>query len=215
MEPSDAPVHLQQFGNGIHIVDLQQTMGLLEQACAFATEVAESGKRILMVGTQKQAQGAIREESIRAGQYYVNQRWLGGTLTNFQTIQTRIDYLVRLEERKAQGGFARLPKKEALKLDATIEKLNRYIGGIKEMTEIPGALFVVDVGRENIAIAEAKRRGHPHHRARRHRLRPVAHRLAHTRQRRCHSFHPARLRPHRPIRGGRAQPLARDARRLQ
>ena len=147
--------------NGIHIVDLQQTMGLLEQACAFATEVAESGKRILMVGTKKQAQDAIREESIRAGQYYVNQRWLGGTLTNFQTIQTRIDYLVRLEERKTHGGFARLPKKEALKLDATIEKLNRYIGGIKEMTEIPGALFVVDVGRENIAIAEAKRAGIP------------------------------------------------------
>ena len=147
--------------NGIHIVDLQQTMELLEQACAFATDLAASGKRILMVGTKKQAQESVKEEAIRAGQYYINQRWLGGTITNFTTIQTRIDHLVNLEERKARGEFNRLLKKEALKLDASIEKLNRYLGGIKDMTSLPGALFIVDVGRENIAVAEAKRAGIP------------------------------------------------------
>ena len=147
--------------NGIHIVDLQQTMELLEQACAFATEVAASGKRILMVGTKKQAQESVKEEAVRAGQYYINQRWLGGTITNFTTIQTRIDHLVDLEERKGRGEFNRLLKKEALKLDAKIEKLNRYLGGIKDMTSLPGALFIVDVGRENIAVAEARRAGIP------------------------------------------------------
>lgn len=147
--------------NGIHIVDLQQTMDLLEQACRFATEVAASGKKILMVGTKKQAQDAIREEAIRGGQYYINQRWLGGTITNFATIQTRIDYLVSLEERQAHGQFERLPKKEALKLGTLMSKMNRYLGGIKEMTTLPGAIFVVDVGRENIAVAEARRAGIP------------------------------------------------------
>ena len=147
--------------NGIHIVDLQQTMDLLEQACKFAAEVAATGKKILMVGTKKQAQDAIREEAIRGGQYYINQRWLGGTITNFSTIQTRIDYLVGLEERQAHGQFERLPKKEALKLSALMGKMNRYLGGIKEMTTLPGALFVVDVARENIAVAEARRAGIP------------------------------------------------------
>ncbi len=147
--------------NGIHIVDLQQTMGLLEQACEFAREVTAGGKRILMVGTKKQAQDAIREEAMRAGQFFVNQRWLGGTITNFATIEKRIDYLVRLEERSARGEFSRLPKKEALKLEASIEKLNRYLGGIKEMTTLPGAMFIVDVGREDIAVAEARRAGVP------------------------------------------------------
>ena len=147
--------------NGIHIVDLQQTMDLLEQACKFVTEVAASGRKVLMVGTKKQAQDAIREEAVRGGQYYINQRWLGGTITNFATIQSRIDYLVRLEERQARGEFAMLPKKEALKLEALMAKMNRYIGGIKEMTTLPGALFIVDVGRENIAVAEARRAGIP------------------------------------------------------
>ena len=147
--------------NGIHIVDLQQTMDLLEQACKFAYDVAASGKKILMVGTKKQAQDAIREEAIRGGQYYINQRWLGGTITNFTTIQSRIDYLVGLEERQAKGEMALLPKKEALKLAAKAEKMDRYLGGIKEMTTLPGALFVVDVGRENIAVAEARRAGVP------------------------------------------------------
>lgn len=147
--------------NGIHIVDLQQTMELLEQACAYARQVAAGGKRILMVGTKKQAQDSIKDEARKTGQHYVNQRWLGGTITNFATIQTRIDHLVRLEERKERGEFAQLLKKEALKLDASIEKLNRYLGGIKDMTSLPGALFVVDVGRENIAVAEAHRAGIP------------------------------------------------------
>ncbi len=147
--------------NGIHIVDLQQTMGLLEQACMFANKVAASGKRILMVGTKKQAQDAVRDEAIRAGQYYINQRWLGGTITNFGTIEKRIDYLVRLEAQRDRGEFSRLPKKEALKLEASIEKLNRYLGGIKEMTELPGAMFIVDVGREDIAVAEANKAGVP------------------------------------------------------
>ena len=147
--------------NGIHIVDLQQTMELLEQACAFAADVAASGKRILMVGTKKQAQESVKEEATRAGQYYINQRWLGGTITNFATIQTRIDHLVDLEERRARGEFTRLLKKEALKLDSRIEKLNRYLGGIKDMTSLPGALFIVDVGRENIAVAEARKAGIP------------------------------------------------------
>lgn len=147
--------------NGIHIVDLQQTMDLLQQACKFVTEVAAQGQKVLMVGTKKQAQDAIREEAIRGGQFYINQRWLGGTITNFTTIQSRIDYLVRLEERQARGEFHRLPKKEALKLEALMEKMNRYLGGIKEMTTLPGVLFVVDVGREKIAVAEARRAGVP------------------------------------------------------
>ena len=147
--------------NGIHIVDLQQTMDLLQQACKFVTEIASKGQKVLLVGTKKQAQDAIREEAIRGGQYYINQRWLGGTITNFATIQSRIDYLVRLEERQARGEFNRLPKKEALKLEGLMEKMDRYLGGIKEMTTLPGALFVVDVGREKIAVAEARRAGVP------------------------------------------------------
>ena len=201
--------------NGIHIVDLQQTMELLEQACTFATEVAASGKRILMVGTKKQAQESVKEEAIRAGQYYINQRWLGGTITNFTTIQTRIDHLVNLEERKTRGEFSRLLKKEALKLDARIEKLNRYLGGIKDMTSLPGALFIVDVGRENIAVAEAPPRRYPHHCPRRHRLRPLGYRLADPRQRRRDSLHQAHLRPHRPLSTGGPQRVARVPRRLQ
>ena len=147
--------------NGIHIVDLQQTMDLLDQARAFAQEVAASGQKILMVGTKKQAQDAIREEALRSGQFFINQRWLGGTLTNFATIQSRIDYLVRLEERQARGEFSRLTKKEALKLEAKMAKMDRYLGGIKEMTKLPGAMFVIDVGREQIAVAEARRAGVP------------------------------------------------------
>ena len=147
--------------NGIHIVDLQQTMGLLEQARAFVQEITASGKKVLMVGTKKQAQDAIREEAVRAGQFYVNHRWLGGTITNFATIQSRIDYLVRLEERRSRGELALLPKKEALRLENRMEKMNRYFGGFKEMTVLPGALFIVDIGREKIAVAEARRAGVP------------------------------------------------------
>ncbi len=147
--------------NGIHIVDLQQTMGLLERARTFVQEITASGKKLLMVGTKKQAQDAIREEAERTGQFYINQRWLGGTITNFATIQSRIDYLVRLEERRDRGELALLPKKEALRLENRIEKMNQYFGGFKEMTHLPGALFVVDIGREKIAVAEARRAGVP------------------------------------------------------
>lgn len=147
--------------NGIHIVDLQQTMDRLEQASTFVRHLTSSGKKILFVGTKKQAQDAVREEAIRCGQFYVNQRWLGGTLTNFETIQRRIEYLVRLEDRQAKGDLLVLPKKEALKLSTLVEKMNRYLGGIKGMTEEPGALFVIDVGRENIAVLEARKTGVP------------------------------------------------------
>ena len=147
--------------NGIHIIDLQQTMGLLERACEYVRELTASGKKVIMVGTKKQAQDAIQQEGTRSGQYYVNHRWLGGTLTNFHTIQKRIDHLVRLEDSKAKGEFARLTKKEALKLETQMEKMSRYLGGFKEMTELPGALFLVDIGKEKIAVAEAQRMGIP------------------------------------------------------
>ena len=147
--------------NGIHIIDLQQTLHFLERAAAFVEDVAAQGKKIIFVGTKKQAQDTIVSEAERCGAFFINTRWLGGTLTNFTTIQKRIDYLVELEQRKAKGELFSLPKKEQLKLNDQIERLNRYLGGIKEMTEIPGALFVVDVGKEAISVAEAKRVGVP------------------------------------------------------
>ena len=147
--------------NGIHIIDLQQTMGLLEKAWDYVNRLTASGKKIIMVGTKKQAQEAVALEAIRSGQYYVNHRWLGGTLTNFHTIQTRIDHLVQLENSKSKGEFAKVTKKEALKLDNQIEKMGRYLGGFKEMTDLPGALFIVDIGKEKIAVAEARRLGIP------------------------------------------------------
>ena len=147
--------------NGIHIIDLQQTLHFLERAAAFVEDIAAQGKKIIFVGTKKQAQDTIKGEAERCGAFYINTRWLGGTLTNFTTIQKRIDYLVELEQRKAKGELFSLPKKEQLKLNDQIERLNRYLGGIKEMTEIPGALYVVDVGKESISVAEAKRVGVP------------------------------------------------------
>ena len=147
--------------NGIHIIDLQKTLRMLEEAASFISEVAADGKKVLMVGTKKQAQDTIITESQRANAFYITTRWLGGTLTNFKTIQSRIDYLVDLETRKAKGEFETLPKKEALKREDSISRLNRYLGGIKEMTEMPGALFVIDVGKEAIAVAEARRVGIP------------------------------------------------------
>jgi small subunit ribosomal protein S2 len=143
--------------NGIHIIDLQQTMEQLKKAVIFVRELTASGKKLLMVGTKKQAQDSVRGEAIRSGQFYVNQRWLGGTITNFQTIQSRIDFLVRLEDRQAKGELKLLPKKEVQRLGRQEEKMNRYLGGFKEMTAVPGALFVVDVGREKIAVAEGRR----------------------------------------------------------
>ena len=147
--------------NGIHIIDLQKTLRMLEEAREFMADVAAEGKRILMVGTKKQAQDTILTEAQRCDAFYVLTRWLGGTLTNFKTIQSRIDYMVQLEARKEKGEFDLLTKKESLKLEETIAKLNRYLGGIKEMTEMPGAIFIIDVGKEAIAVAEARRVGVP------------------------------------------------------
>jgi small subunit ribosomal protein S2 len=147
--------------NGIHIIDLEQTAVLLDKACAFVKDIVAGGESILFVGTKKQAQESIQEESVRCGMYYVNQRWLGGMLTNFATIQSRIDQLVRMEDQQARGELSRLSKKEALKIGEKIDKLNRQMGGFKEMTSIPGAIFVVDPTKERIALAEAKRMGVP------------------------------------------------------
>ncbi len=147
--------------NGIHIIDLQQTVGRLSSAYDYVRDLAANGGVILFVGTKKQAQEAVEIEAKRAGMPYVNNRWLGGTLTNFQTIQSRIDHLARLENAKARGDFEVLPKKEQLKIDEEIERLNRHFGGIKEMTKLPAALYVVDPSMEYIAIAEANRVGIP------------------------------------------------------
>ena len=147
--------------NGIHIVDLQKTVKCLETARAFVKDIASSGKKILMVGTKKQAQESVTQEAVRSGSFYITTRWLGGTLTNFKTIEKRIDYLVELEAKKEKGEFQVLPKKEALKMEEKIIKLNRFFGGIKDMTELPGALFVIDIGKEDIAIAEARKVGVP------------------------------------------------------
>ena len=147
--------------NGIHIIDLEQTASMLDRACDFIREVAAEGGKILFVGTKKQAQEAIEQEAQRCGMYYVNQRWLGGMLTNFATIQARIDHLVRLEDQQSRGEFGRLPKKEALKLQEEISHLNRQMGGFKEMTSLPDVLFIVDPTKEEIALAEAKRVGIP------------------------------------------------------
>src|SRR5207247_7666499 len=138
----------------IHIIDLQQTVVRLQDAYDFVRDLVAAGGMILFVGTKKQAQEAVESEAARCGMYYVSQRWLGGTLTNFSTIQSRIDYLVRLEDRKAKGEFDVMLKKEARKLDEEIERLNRTLGGIKEMTRLPGALFIIDTTKERIAVME-------------------------------------------------------------
>ena len=147
--------------NGIHIIDLEQTVVMLGKACDFVRAVAENGEDVVFVGTKKQAQEAIEQEAKRCGMFYVNQRWLGGMMTNFATIQSRIDYLVRLEDRKSRGDLERLPKKEALKLEKEMAHLNRLLGGVKEMTRIPGALFVIDPSKERNAVNEARRVGVP------------------------------------------------------
>ena len=143
--------------NGIHIIDLQQTVGRLERACEFARNVAAQGEAVLFVGTKKQAQETIEVEAKRCFMPYVSSRWLGGTLTNFATIQARIDHLVRLEDARERGEFERMLKKEALKVEKEIARLNRHLVGIKEMTKLPGALYVVDPSKESIAVAEAVR----------------------------------------------------------
>jgi small subunit ribosomal protein S2 len=147
--------------NGIHIIDLEKTASMLDKACEYVRELIAGGGTILFVGTKKQAQESIVEEAQRCGMPYIDQRWLGGMLTNFATIQARIDHLVRLEDQQSRGEFGRLTKKEVLKINEEIEKLNRQMGGIKEMTSLPSALFIVDPTREDIALAEAKRMAIP------------------------------------------------------
>lgn len=147
--------------NGIYIIDLQKTVKKVEEAYRFVKEVAETGKPILFVGTKKQAQDAIKDEAERVGMYYVNERWLGGMLTNHKTIKNRIKKLVELEKMEAEGVFEVLPKKEVIKLKHEKEKLEKYLNGIKEMPELPGALFIVDPRKERIAIQEAHRLGIP------------------------------------------------------
>ena len=147
--------------NGIHIIDLEQTASMLDEACEFVKQVTEEGGKILFVGTKKQAQAIIEEEATRCGMYYINQRWIGGVLTNFSTIQNRIDYLVQLEDQQARGDFGRLPKKEALKLGEKIARLNKQMGGFKEMTSLPDIIFIADLSKEKISLAEAQRVGIP------------------------------------------------------
>ena len=147
--------------NGIYIVDLQKTVKKLEEAYNFVLNLAQNGGSLLFVGTKKQAQEAIKEEASRCGQYYVNARWLGGMLTNFKTIRRRIDRLAQLRKMEEDGTFDRLPKKEVVKLELEIEKLEKFLGGIKEMNKLPGALFIVDPRKERIAVAEAHKLGIP------------------------------------------------------
>jgi len=147
--------------NGIHIIDLQQTVDRLEAACDFVRDLVASGGTLLFVGTKRQAQETMDAESKRCGMPYVTTRWLGGTLTNFSTIQGRIDYLVRTEDAKARGEMDYLAKKERLRQEEELARLNRYLGGIKAMTALPGAIFIVDTTKEDIAVAEAVRMGIP------------------------------------------------------
>lgn len=147
--------------NGIYIIDLQKTVKKLEEAYSFVRTLSEEGRPVLFVGTKKQAQDSVREEAERAGAYYVNARWLGGMLTNFRTIRRRIDRLNQLKTMEEDGTFELLPKKEVVKLRLEIEKLEKFLGGIKDMRQIPGALFIVDPRKERIAVAEAKKLGIP------------------------------------------------------
>jgi small subunit ribosomal protein S2 len=147
--------------NGIHIIDLQQTVTRLATAYDFVRDLAANGGTLLFVGTKKQAQEAVESEAQRCHMPYVNNRWLGGTLTNFATIQSRIDHLVRLEDQRDRGEFDVLQKKEVLKIEEEIARLNRHFGGIKEMTRLPSALFIIDPPKERIAVLEALRLGIP------------------------------------------------------
>ena len=147
--------------NGIYIIDLQKTVKKLDEAYAFIKSVVENGDNVLFVGTKKQAGDSVKEEALRAGAYYVNARWLGGMMTNFKTIQRRIARLEQLHTMQEDGTFNLLPKKEVVKLELEIEKLEKYLGGIKDMKKLPGALFIVDPRKEKIAVSEAKKLGIP------------------------------------------------------
>lgn len=147
--------------NGIYIIDLQKTAKKIDEAYAVLKSIIDEGKTVIFVGTKKQAQECVKEEAERCGMYYVNQRWLGGMLTNFDTIRSRVERLKKLEAMEADGTFDVLPKKEVIILKKEMEKLEKNLGGIKEMTEIPGAMFVVDPKKERIAILEARKLGIP------------------------------------------------------
>ena len=147
--------------NGIYIIDLQKTVKKIDEAYYFIRDVVMDGKDILFVGTKKQAQDSIKEEAIRCDMFYVNVRWLGGMLTNFKTIRKRVDRLFQLDKMEEDGTFDVLPKKEVIKLRGEREKLEKFLGGIKEMRRLPGALFIVDPRKERIAIAEARKLGIP------------------------------------------------------
>ena len=143
--------------NGIYIIDLQKTVKKLEEAYFFVRDMAAAGESILFVGTKKQAQDAIKEEAERCGQFYVNARWLGGMLTNFRTIRKRIDRMEQLKKMQENGTFELLPKKEVAKLELEMEKLDKYLGGVKNMKTLPKALFIVDPHKERIAVSEARK----------------------------------------------------------
>ena len=147
--------------NGIYIIDLQKTVRKVEEAYEFVKSLTAENETILFVGTKKQAQDAVKEEAERSGMYFVNQRWLGGMLTNFQTIRRRIDRLHELEKMEADGKMSLLPKKEVAQLLHEKERLNKFLGGIKEMRRLPGALFIIDPRKERIAVAEARKLGIP------------------------------------------------------
>ncbi|WJM56590.1 30S ribosomal protein S2 [Bacillus amyloliquefaciens] len=143
--------------NGIYIIDLQKTVKKVEEAYNFTKNLAAEGGKILFVGTKKQAQDSVKEEAVRSGMYYVNQRWLGGTLTNFETIQKRIKRLKDIEKMQENGTFDVLPKKEVVQLKKELERLEKFLGGIKDMKDLPDALFIIDPRKERIAVAEARK----------------------------------------------------------
>ena len=147
--------------NGIYIIDLQKTVKKLEEAYNFIRSLTEEGKSILFVGTKKQAQDSIKEEALRCGSYFVNARWLGGMLTNFTTIRRRVNRLKQLREMQENGTFDLLPKKEVIKLNLEIVKLEKFLGGIENMQDLPSALFIVDPRKEKIAVLEARKLGIP------------------------------------------------------
>lgn len=150
-----------QARNGIHIIDLQKTSKKIDEAYAFLKEQVEEGKTVLFVGTKKQAQECVKEAAEKSGMYYIDQRWLGGMLTNFETIRARVQRLKDLEKMQEDGTFDVLPKKEVILLKKEMEKLEKNLGGIKEMEEIPGVIFLVDPKKEHIAVLEAKKLGIP------------------------------------------------------
>lgn len=147
--------------NGIYIIDLQKTVKKLDEAYMFVRDIAAEGGSILFVGTKKQAGDSVKEEAERCGMHYVNARWLGGMMTNFKTIRRRIDRLAQLRQMEEDGTFDLLPKKEVIKLNLEIEKLEKFLGGIKNMNKLPSALFIVDPRKERIAVAEAQKLGIP------------------------------------------------------